>query len=274
MINCVSNCIDQKRIFTKHVSYPSRKLKEKNTKSKKHLFPQKKPLNSSEQKMYNNNVNFTQRALFSKHNFINDLTKHSQSSINPRSPKLDTKSQNQTKTSNHHTPTKSLEAFISLTVQYNSRTFYLNVTKKDDGLSLASKLDIALSLRLEDSELEALGIDLTKHINLIIDTLQVTNQHNISNHSRSNRIINRNINGFVIDLNEILLRSSKIKIMIKYGKMIFNYYITNNRDEINDVIEDILFTISNDSHKYDNVTLKEKIKLSINEAIENTLKRK
>lgn len=273
MINCISNGVDQKHLFAKHVSNPSGQTQGLNHKRKKHILPQnqKQRLNDSKHKESSNHSNFTQRALFSKHNFINDLTKHSESLTSPLSPKSDKK---YTKANRQQTPTKKLRTVISLTILYNSRLFHLNADKADDGLSLALKLNNSLSLKLNDLEIEAVALDLANQMNNIIDTIQQTNQNNISNHNKNNGIVNRNINGFVIDLNELLIRSSKIKIMIKYGKMIFNYYINKSRDEINDVIEDIFFAINNPTHKYDKITLKEKLINSINEAIENSFKQK
>lgn len=265
MINNLFNGAKVKK-FAKQLLYPnSHTTKNNGFKNKK--LTQSHVFNSIKCHHNNNNLNnkhqeyinsYTQRTLFTKDHLAKDKNRQNQTLINTLSPRMEKKNNRISKTSGPQTPTKSLESvFITFKVIHKSQSHIVNLQRGENGLVLANRLNNELGLKLKRDQIDFFALKLTKSINSIIESMAY--KDNKSPHS------NYNINGFVIDINDFLAKSAKLKITIRLNLITFNYYITNNQEEINGIIDDIIKHINND--KYDKETLQRDLRLSVLESI-------
>jgi len=118
----------------------------------------------------------------------------------------------------------------------------------DNGLNIAEKVNSIFKLYLNNFEIEKLGLLITQYINNFIDIK-----------SKNNEIDNF---GVVINLQEIINKLRKKKIIAKFNRKHYCYIINNLNEDINEIADDIFKKI-NKYNQYNHKDLKQEIKLSI-----------
>ena len=260
MINCIINktsYIYKSTPKSKNLEFPFQNTYQdeyiKNTSQVKNTYLSKTPLafpskkgNSASMKKLTTvnlkNYNSSNFQCISKHAMIKDLTS--------KIKKYNNFSPNQQQCHNKN-------VLMIIVIKYKERKTELNISKDDNGLTIANRINNELELNFNEREIHFLSVKIAKEINNIINVITFNN-----NNTRDY--------GVVIDINEILRSSSeKIKIVVRLGKKYLYYYIHNyhSEDEIDDIVDNIMAHLSKQGH-YDHDRLRDTVKASVKESID------
>lgn len=257
MINCIINktsYIYKSTPKSKNLEFPFQNQDEyiknisqvKNTYLSKTplVFPSKKGNSASMKKLTTVNLkNFNSNTFqtISKHAMLKDLTS--------KIKKYNNFSPNQQQFHNKN-------VIMIIVIKYKERKTELSITKDDNGLTIANRINNELELNFNEREIHFLSVKIAKEINNIINVIT----HN-NNNTRDY--------GVVIDINEILRSSSeKIKVAVRLGKKYLYYYIQNyhSEEELDDIVDNIMVHLSKQGH-YDRDRLRDTVKASVKESI-------
>ena len=170
---------------------------------------------------------------------------------------------------NIQSPKHSIKFDIQLKFKYKGKEMSLNLTSKENGLSIANLINQEFMLKLNLNNFEMLACFITQHINTLINYLSCNPIENIVQ-------INNNYSRNLIDLDSLIPKiysnkKLKLSLMIDTNQVNINiifkiHFFFSSDDNIEQIIKDIIKQIPN------NVTYNlDKLEESIKSCIINSI---
>ena len=145
------------------------------------------------------------------------------------------------------------EIKINIKILYKDIFYKIELNQFNNGLWLAKKINEYYNIYLSEQQIRRLAYELTKQINNIINCV----------------ICYRDVKvfGAVIDINKIIEeyndKEKRYKIVVKYNKENYYFFINNNKEDINEMVNIIMNNIIK-KEKYDSSALRDEIIKKIN----------
>lgn len=196
-----------------------------------------------------NNINITNNNVTTT-NFTNSINNTVVSVTNNNSYNISYKHNKKIKENQAH---NSEVIKINLKILYKDIFYNVELDQFHDGLWLAKKINEYFDINLNDFQIKILAQELTNQINNVINCIvNFTQEKNF---------------GAVVNINKILENEKnksekKYKIVVKYNKEKYYFFIKNNNDII-EMVDIIIYNIIK-NEKYDCIALKNELIKKIN----------
>ena len=193
-----------------------------------------------------NNTNITSNITTT--NFTNSINNTVASITNNNSYNISHKKYNRIIEIN---PNQILEEIkINIKILYKDIYQNIELNQLNDGLWLSKNINEYFNINLNEIQIYDLAQELTNQINNIINCI-------ISSPKTTNF-------GTIIDINNILEKnkndekSKRYKVIVKYHNENYYFFVNNNDNDINDMVNIIIKNVIN-KEKYDNLALRDEI---------------
>lgn len=204
-----------------------------------------------------NNTNIT--------NITNNITTNFTNSINNTAGSITNNNSNNISNKKKHikiNEKQQKEIKINIKILYKDIFYKIELNQFNNGLWLAKKINENLNLCLNEKQIHHLAEELTNQINNVIN--YIVYFRDVKNY------------GVVIDINKIIEecndKKKRYKIIVKYNHRSYYFFINNNKEDINDMVNIIINNIIK-NEKYESSALRDEIIKKINFSFDKTYKR-
>ena len=197
-----------------------------------------------------NNINITNNNVTTT-NFTNSINNTAVSVTNNNSYNISNK--NNKKIKENQAQNQDIIK-INLKILYKDIFYNVELDQFHDGLWLAKNINEYFDINLNDYQIKNLAKELTNQINNVINCIV-----NFTQEKNFGAVININK---ILENDKDLKKQLKYKIVVKYNKEKYYFFINNNND-INEMVDIIIYNIIK-NEKYDCLALKNELIKKIN----------